>query len=83
MVILKFTNNELHHVFSMFYQEQFKNKIKNIEAQIGEILRTPSLDRNLLVLIKKEHTPELCETFEMIPLSLMTQQIQTKIHVFR
>ena len=25
-----------------------------MEAQIGEILRTPSLDRNLLVLIKKE-----------------------------
>ena len=29
---------ELHFVFSMVYQEQFKNKIKNIEAQIGEIL---------------------------------------------
>ena len=34
-------------------KEQFKNKIKNIEAQIGEKLRTPSLDRNILVLIKK------------------------------
>ena len=40
--------------FIMFvYQEHFKNKIKNIKAQIGEILRTPSLGRNLLVLRKK------------------------------
>ena len=31
-----------------------KNQIKNTEAQIGEILRTPSLVRNLLALIKKE-----------------------------
>ena len=49
---LKFQNSELHHVFSMF----IKNKIKNIEAQIGEILRTSSLGENLLVLIKKECT---------------------------
>ena len=45
---VKFKNIELHHVFSMF----MKNKIKNIEAQIGEILKTPSYDRNELVLIK-------------------------------
>ena len=31
-----------------------KEQIKNIEAQISQILRTPSLGRNLLVLIKKE-----------------------------
>ena len=30
----------------------FKNKIENIEAQIDEFLRTPSLGQNLLVLIK-------------------------------
>ena len=35
------------------YSLWFKNKIKNIESQIGEILRTPSLGRNLLALIKK------------------------------
>ena len=28
------------------------NKIENIEAQIDEFLRTPSLGQNLLVLIK-------------------------------
>ena len=50
----KIKNNELHHVFSV-YQEHFKNKIKNIEVQIGEISRTPSLGWNLLVL-KKEFT---------------------------
>ena len=27
----------------MYVKEQFKNKIKNTEAQIGKILRTPSL----------------------------------------
>ena len=54
--MVEFRNIELHHVFSMFIKNnlRFKNKIKNIEAQIGKILRTPSLDRNLLVLIKKE-----------------------------
>ena len=38
----------------MLIQNNFKNKIKNIEAQIGEILRAPSLDRIFLVLIKKK-----------------------------
>ena len=33
--------------------EQFKNKIKKIEAQVDEILGTPSLGRKLLLLIKK------------------------------
>ena len=28
--------------------------LKNMEAQIGEILRTPSLGKNVMVLIKKE-----------------------------
>ena len=39
-------------MYSLFYWEHFKNKIKNTEAQIGEILR--SLGQNQLVLIKKE-----------------------------
>ena len=48
--MLKFKNIELHQVFSMFI-EQFKNKFKNIEAQIGEIpsnqyLVIPSLGGN-------------------------------------
>ena len=38
------------------YWEQFKNKIKNTEAQISEFLRKPSLGRNLLVLIKRVYS---------------------------
>ena len=38
----------------LFSKEQSKNEIKSIKGQIGEILRTPSLGRNLLVLRKKE-----------------------------
>ena len=52
----RYKNIELQHVFSMFIKNNFKNKIKNIEAQIAKILRKPSLDRNFLVLIKKECT---------------------------
>ena len=35
------------------FKEHFKNKIKNIKAQIGGILRTLSLDQNLLAPLKK------------------------------
>ena len=36
-----------------------KEQFKNIGAQIGEILRTPSLGQNLLVLIKKSVDVEI------------------------
>ena len=69
---VKFQNIELHYLFSLFIKNEntfrknsdrrkvlcvLKNKIKNIEAQIGEILRAPSLGRNLQVLMKKECNP--------------------------
>ena len=57
----RYKNIELQHVFSMFIKNNFKNKIKNIEAQIAKILRTPSLDRNFLVLINKYVCKKSCE----------------------
>ena len=47
--MIKFKNIELRHAFSIF----IKKKFKNIEAQISEILSTPSLGQNLLVLIEE------------------------------
>ena len=56
--MVKFKNIDLQRVFSIF----IKNKIKNIEAQIGKILRPPSTGRNLLILIKKA-----CNGFRVFP----------------
>ena len=39
-----FQNTELHRIF---LKEQCKKKIKNMEAQMGKILRTPSFERFL------------------------------------
>ena len=50
----KIKNIELQRCILYIYQDQFKNKIKNISARFGEILRTTSLGRDLLVLVKKE-----------------------------
>ena len=43
--------------------------IKNIESKIGEILRTPSLGRNLLVKREKRKYPAHSETEKSLPLS--------------
>ena len=52
-VNVKLRTLSLNNLYWLFLKEQFKNKIKHTEAQIGEILVIPSLDWNVLVLIKK------------------------------
>ena len=48
--------NEFHRVISISIKGQSNNKVLNIEAQFGEIIRKSSLGQNSVVLIKNMYS---------------------------